>query len=169
MCLFSLILLMGLVAGSWWLMGWPAQRTFAESWLASSTNVNRAPMCSVLCAPRSALCEWLMLRPENSGRLMGIRAGPLAWARELARIAWTVCNAFSHTWKSVLSLELIALVFSMVQSVLIFGYTPRKPLSSVHFTTLKSLLTVLRRQGSSRSLYIDCCFANRMTERQTVL
>ena len=79
------------------------------------------------------------------------------------------CNAFSHTWKSVTSSELIAFMFSMLQSVLIFVYTPRKPLSSVHFTTLKSLLTVLRRHGSSRSLYIDCCFANRMTERQTVL
>lgn len=78
------------------------------------------------------------------------------------------CNAFSHTWKSVTSSELTELMFGMVQSVLIFGYTPRKPLSSVHFTTLKSLLTVLRRYGFSGSLYIDLSFANRMTERQTV-
>ena len=119
---------------------------------------------------------------------MGVLAGPvdgdsgppdLAWARELVRIAWwgsvfgpgageTSCNAFSHTWKSVLSLELIALMFSGWESVLIFGYTPRKPLSSVHFTTLKSLVSVLRRHGFSRSLYIDLSFANRMTERQTV-
>ena len=60
-------------------------------------------------------------------------------------------------------------MFSMVQSVLIFGYTPRKPLSSVHFTTLKSLVSVFQRRDVSVSLYIDLSFANRMTERQTVL
>ena len=105
------------------------------------------------------------MRPKFSGDSCG---PALEWARELARIAWPDCNAFSHTWKSVLSLELIAFVSGMLQSVLIFGYTPRKPLSSVHFTTLKSLLQVFQRRDVSRSLYIDCCFANRMTERQTV-
>ena len=121
------------------------------------------------CTLRAVDTVKLRMRPEFSSKLMGFVRPALAWTRELARIAWPRCNAFSHTWKSVLSLELIELMFSMVQSVWDFGYTPRKPLSSVHFTTLKSLVPVSQRRDVSVSLYIDCCFANRMTERQTVL
>ena len=159
---------MGLVAGGWW--GGPRSVLLQKAgslWALTWTGPPCA-LCFVLCALRSALREWLRVRPENSGKLMGFRPPAWAWARELAQIARLSCAAFSHTWKSVLSLELIDLLFDMFQSVWNFGYTPRKPLSSVHFTTLKSLVSVLRRQGSSRSLYIDCCFANRMTERQTV-
>ena len=119
-------------------------------------------MCFVLCALRVVDdFGWV----EDAVRWWD-SCGPLGMSTGAGSL---VCAAFSHTWKSVLSLELIALVFREWESVLIFGYTPRKPLSSVYFTTLKSLVSVLRRQGSSRSLYIDCCFANRMTERQTVL
>ena len=121
-----------------------------------------------------------MVRPEFSCKLMGPRPPALAWAQELARIAWwgsvfgpgagePSCNAFSHTWKSVLSLELILGLMWCVESAWNFGYTPRKPLGAVHFTTLKSLVSVLRRYVVSGSLYIDLSFANRMTERQTVL
>lgn len=60
-------------------------------------------------------------------------------------------------------------MFSVWESVWNFGYTPRKPLGAVHFTTLKSLVSVSQRRDVSRSLYIDLSFANRMTERQTVL
>ena len=115
------------------------------------------------------LVEWLMRLVTKSSRVVdGIRAARWREACESWRFWVPSCAAFSHTWKSVAAARLILGLVWCVESVLIFGYTPRKPLSSVHFITLKSLLQVLRRHGSSRSLYIDCCFANRMTERQTV-
>ena len=64
-------------------MGWPAQRAFAESWLASGTNVHRATMCSVL--------RERLMRPENSGKLMGDSCRPPPWHEHGSWLAYLCC------------------------------------------------------------------------------
>ena len=148
-------------ANGWW--GGPRSALLQEAGSLRALTWT-GPQCA-LCF---VLCERLMRGPNFRVGWWDSCGPALGWTRELARIAWTVCAAFSHTWKSVLSLELILGLMRCVESVWNFGYTPRKPLGAVHFTTLKSLLQVLRRYVVSGSLYIDLSFANRMTERQTV-